>query len=734
MPSVSMRTLVVSVLCSIASAHSWIEQLTNVGPGGTYFAEYGYPRAFVDKGVAGFNQNANEWQLPAPGQRLLESSDPLCHPDQRDPHQSPNFPRLKSVPGGTIAMRYAEGGHVTMDGGGVGLYGKPKQGGTAFVFGTSQSNPEQAMNSALEWTRDGTGGDRRGRLLASQNFDDGRCYENNNTPLASLRRSQISASLSGQPGSEKELLCETDVQLPPDLEVGKHYTLYWVWQWPTAPGKDPNDLEGKDEYYTSCIDVDIVRDIPVVQPVRTLAQQGAVTSAVPDFARRTALTTDPLALHASQSTHSAVLNTPSSTVIAGSDPAVISGPASGSLDSKTANDITPVFTSTLSEASRDATESGRSFLSGSFLTQSTIGEDRAVSESASLVPTSSSRSPAVTSTDGDLLPTVSPTGSAGEPRPKSTGNRSFSWTSAALPATSGLPDDLFNSRDQSLRVSLRGIDALGLAQFLKHLGAHMFNASMWEALSGHPSRDSAMAFKTVVANIFTQEQTQQTALKALSLRAGVSSLPACQYNLPNDHTERAKAMSVLKTVESGVLMWLAESLRPEDTPVAIMLSSMSSVAARQNARLRSFAVPNASTAAFDTPLPDVWAYNVALTFVVPGTCAVEQRLPLLPTLSVATSVATTALPGDEVIFTWDAAARAAAARSGRPLFIGWLNQVSAPMYSVVTLLGDGCGTTKVPPKLSGTAFAVLTAQPGLASVQDLMETTLAGPVVVNLVQ
>ena len=119
---------------------------------------------------------------------------------------------------------------------------------------------------------------------------------------------------------------------------------------------------------------------------------------------------------------------------------------------------------------------------------------------------------------------------------------------------------------------------------------------------------------------------------------------------------------------------------------------------------------------------------------MPGTCAVEQRLPLLPILSVANSVIATALPADDITVTWDAAARAAAARSGRPLFIGWLNQVSAPVYSAVTSLGDGRGTTKVPPELSGTAFAVLTAQPGLLSMQDLTEATLAGPLVVNLVQ
>lgn len=211
-------------------------------------------------------------------------------------------------------------------------------------------------------------------------------------------------------------------------------------------------------------------------------------------------------------------------------------------------------------------------------------------------------------------------------------------------------------------------------------------------------------------------------------------MPPCQYRIPDNHTERAKAMSVFKTVEGGVLMSLAESLGPEDTAAAVILSSMSSVAARQNALLRPFAVPNASVASFDTPMPDVWAYNIALTYVLPGSCAVEQRLPLLPTLLVENGVIATARPGDDVTFAWDAAARAAAARSGRPLFIGWLNQVDAPVYSAVSPLGDGRGTTKAPSELSGTAFAVLTAQPGLTTMQDLTDATLAGPVVVSFMQ
>lgn len=231
-----------------------------------------------------------------------------------------------------------------------------------------------------------------------------------------------------------------------------------------------------------------------------------------------------------------------------------------------------------------------------------------------------------------------------------------------------------------------------------------------------------------------QEQTQRKALRALSHQAGGSSVPPCKYIFPSNHTEMAAAMSIFKAAEGGMLMSIAETMEPEDTPAAVLLSSMASVAARQNALLHSFVAPNLSLASFDTPMSDVWAYNLALTYVSPGSCKVEQRLPLLPTLSAETGIATTAWPGRNLTFIWDAAAQAAASRSGNPLFIGWVNQVNAPIYSVLVPLGDGRGTTRIPNDLSGTAFAVLTTQPGLQTMQDLTEATLAGPVVVSLFQ
>lgn len=211
-------------------------------------------------------------------------------------------------------------------------------------------------------------------------------------------------------------------------------------------------------------------------------------------------------------------------------------------------------------------------------------------------------------------------------------------------------------------------------------------------------------------------------------------MPPCQYLLPSNTTEMTLLMGALKSVEVGVLISLAESLSPTDTSATIVLSSIASVAARQNALLRAYTRSNASIASFETPLSGTWAYNLALGYVQPGSCAVELPVPILPMLFLNNKTAGFARPNTSVTFTWDAAGRAAASRSGKPLFIGWVNQVDVPMYTSLTALGDGLGTTDVPPGLSGTAFAVLTAQPGLASIDELTEATLAGPVVVSLLQ
>jgi hypothetical protein len=299
----------ITVLAALSAApavlaHSWIEQIRNIDAQGAYVGEYGYPRGYKSKSEAGYDSEKDMvWLLPP-----LETQPPfinqenlLCNPNQRKQVQSEKYPRLKAPAEGWLALRYAENGHVTNPANGGNLdVGRREKGGSVFVFGTTQPIEDEKIFNVLQWNKDGTGGDKRGKLLAINDFDDGRCYENNQVAMSKERAATnpnfaMGQAQPGAPGNYP-LMCETNVQLPKDAETGKTYTLYWVWQWPKEPGKDPIYPLGKAESYSSCQDIDVVENFqPAGQLQFSLGlQQDAMDHAVKDFRSRTAIITDPI--------------------------------------------------------------------------------------------------------------------------------------------------------------------------------------------------------------------------------------------------------------------------------------------------------------------------------------------------------------------------------------------------------------------------------------------------------
>jgi hypothetical protein len=296
-----------SALVPGAHAHTWIEQLISLDQQGQYVGEYGYSRGFVDKATPGFVGEQMQWLLPTPEEKSLfiSESSVLCHPDQRKQQQrDQQHPRLKTTPGSFIALRYTENGHVTLLDDDTNRP-KPKEGGTVFMYGTTEPKEDETLMNVLRWTADGQGGDKRGVLLGTNNYDDGRCYELNSSPLSTQRQGTDPNFAKGQAGDGPgnfPMYCESDVQLPKDAPTGKPYTLYWVWQWNTMPGKNPGEPEGKDQYYTTCIDIDLT-DTAVAKSSDGeqkfgIMQQDAMSEAVPDWNERTALYTEPAVMEA----------------------------------------------------------------------------------------------------------------------------------------------------------------------------------------------------------------------------------------------------------------------------------------------------------------------------------------------------------------------------------------------------------------------------------------------------
>jgi hypothetical protein len=305
----NMRVLLAAAIATFGLApavdgHSWVEQLRNINAKGQYVGNFGYPRGMVAKTDSDYNGDTSMiWLLPEATEKTVPwigEETVLCHPSQRKPEQSkPQYPRLQTAPGQFIAMRYTENGHVSIINDDTNKP-KPEKGGTVFIYGTTEPKEDEKLVNVLRWTEDGQGGNKGGVLLATNDYDDDRCYEKNSQEISLDRQKSDPNWIMGQesdgPGNA-DLRCESNVALPKDAEPGKPYTFYWVWQWNTSPGRDPTLPNGKDQYYTTCIDVDVVDTAATATKESSLKyalpeQQDAMSVAVKDYKSRTAIYTN----------------------------------------------------------------------------------------------------------------------------------------------------------------------------------------------------------------------------------------------------------------------------------------------------------------------------------------------------------------------------------------------------------------------------------------------------------
>lgn len=278
------------------AAHSWVEQMLVI-QNGTYTGNPGYMRGYTPRGP-GFSDFLNQNLLPALSSNRIriDSTDPMCRSSQTTSNYTDAYPKLNAAPGDFVAIRYLENGHVTLP---QNQLGKPGSGGTVMIYATTQPKDNEKLTDVLQWNVNGTGGDGRGKLLTVQNFDDGRCYQINSSPISTQRQQQFpNKPVNAAAGSaNEELWCETNVQLPSDAATNSDMTLYWAWQWNTMPNVDPGIPKGKDEWYTSCMDVNLVAAGQVkqasVKPPTKLLVQDPQQKANPNFMERAANTTLP---------------------------------------------------------------------------------------------------------------------------------------------------------------------------------------------------------------------------------------------------------------------------------------------------------------------------------------------------------------------------------------------------------------------------------------------------------
>ncbi|KAL8836612.1 MAG: hypothetical protein Q9170_002835 [Blastenia crenularia] len=251
----SSLALAAATLLTSVNAHSWIEEVRVIAGNGSFVGESGYPRAFAKRAAGVDPDKAMVHLLPpngrSTGNQILDS-DLMCMPSQQQPKQSDGSPMLKAAAGDNIALRYQENGHVTLP---QNQPGKPENRGTVYIYGTTNPSPDDKFLSIHKvWNPDGTGGDKRGKLLATESFDDGQCYQMNGGQISAQRQAQFKHKADQTMG--QDLWCQNDFKIPKDAPSGKPYTVYWVWDWDTAPGT-AGQPKGLLEKYTTCMDIDV---------------------------------------------------------------------------------------------------------------------------------------------------------------------------------------------------------------------------------------------------------------------------------------------------------------------------------------------------------------------------------------------------------------------------------------------------------------------------------------------
>ncbi len=223
--------LLTSGLVSLSQAHSWVERAMRIASNGTMIGAPGYERAHVIRGA--IPEDDIVWLLPPNGRadgKVIHIDDKIAHPRQRTLRYSDQFGPVKAAPGDFIALQYQENGHITRPN--PTLF-KPLNGGTVYVYGTLYNDltDTNLVDVHFAWTPDGTGGDRKGRLIATRDYDDGQCYQINNDTISLQRQKKFPKTAELPMG--QNLWCQTDVQIPCDTPVGAMYTIIWVWDWPT---------------------------------------------------------------------------------------------------------------------------------------------------------------------------------------------------------------------------------------------------------------------------------------------------------------------------------------------------------------------------------------------------------------------------------------------------------------------------------------------------------------------
>ncbi|KAK6860167.1 hypothetical protein PG995_003803 [Apiospora arundinis] len=234
------QVLVVLTLVQATISHSWIEQAFKLNSDGSFAPKPGYALGYMPRDQPGYSDDNVQNKILFPA-----TNPPVCRQFSQGKYLNSSFGPLEASAGDYVALSYQENGHVTDPT----LTSRPYRGGLTHVYGTLRQDAGDKLNDVQKWNADQSGGDKKGKLLATHYYDDGQCYQNRGKGNTAF---PVYTERSKKYGVD-ELFCQTDVQLPQDLPDSGVYTMYWVWDW----AQKPNEVGMVPEIYTSCIEINL---------------------------------------------------------------------------------------------------------------------------------------------------------------------------------------------------------------------------------------------------------------------------------------------------------------------------------------------------------------------------------------------------------------------------------------------------------------------------------------------
>ncbi|KAF4622775.1 hypothetical protein G7Y89_g14251 [Cudoniella acicularis] len=266
-------------------AHTWIDEIRRIASNGTLVGPSGYMRGYAPR-LPGWNTNDDDTY-----EIQVEAGAPMCKSSQNIGNYTAGYGMLEAAPQDFIALRYEENGHVTLTDAALppntpSQPVRPAGNGTVYVYGTKQpSDNDTYLGIHRVWNAAGTGGDKRGKLLATRYFDDGQCYQYRvGSPDSLARMTEVQ-------GPESEVPCQTDVQLPADAGTSGTYTLYWVWEYPVM-NNSTGAIETVEDF-TACMDIKMISE--PLPPAGDFDSSQSVTSRAVEAHMKTAFMVDPTA-------------------------------------------------------------------------------------------------------------------------------------------------------------------------------------------------------------------------------------------------------------------------------------------------------------------------------------------------------------------------------------------------------------------------------------------------------